>query len=253
VKSLPETGSLFTILRSQEFGGRKECLAMLKAGAVEYAYEPEDESIDPEDFDWTVEPDGDAVLRTTGLWIRYNGLALPVMQGLYLVLNKPAGVECSQKPENHESVFAFFPEPFLKRGLQPVGRLDADTTGLLLLTDDGLFNHAITSPRRKQPKIYRVTFKHPLTDDQVAALEGGVVLRDDPMPTEPATVVRLSDLEADITIAEGRYHQLKRMGAAVGNRVEAIHRHTIGTLELGDLPEGEWRFLTGEEVEELRS
>lgn len=221
---------------------------MLKSGAVEYAYEPEDESIEPEDFNWVVETNGDVVLQTTGLWIRYNGLALPVMQGLYLVFNKPANVECSQKPENHESVFSFFPEPFLKRGLQPVGRLDADTTGLLLLTDDGLFNHAITAPRRKQPKIYRVTFKHPLTDQQVALLEQGVVLRDDPKPTEPATVVRITELEADITIAEGRYHQLKRMGAAVGNRVEAIHRHTVGTLELGDLPEGEWRFLTAEEV-----
>src|SRR5690606_26468195 len=150
--------------------------------------------------------------------------------------------------EVHEPVFAFFPEPFIRRGLQPVGRLDADTTGLLLLTDDGLFNHAVTTPRRKQPKVYRVGMKHPLTDEQVAALERGVLLRDDPRPTEPAIVHRLDDRTADITISEGRYHQIKRMGAAVGNRVESIHRIAVGSLELGDLPEGEWRFLTPDEV-----
>lgn len=251
MKPLRETATLFSLLRSQEFGGRKECLAMLKAGAVEWAHEPEDESIDPVDFDWAVESDGDKVLETSGLWIRYNGLALPVLPALYLALNKPAGVECSHQSEAHESVFSFFPEPFLKRGLQPVGRLDADTTGLLLLTNDGQFNHAVTAPRRKQPKVYRVVMKHPLTDAQIAQLEAGVVLRDDPRPTEPATVRRIGEREADIIISEGRYHQIKRMGAAVGNRVESIHRTAVGTLELGDLPEGEWRFLTGEEVEAL--
>lgn len=248
MKALRGTATLFNIMRSQEWGARKECLVMLRAGAVEWAHEPEDENIEPGDFAWTTERDGDTVLSTQGLWLRCNGLALPVLPALYLALHKPAGVECSHKPESHESVFDFFPEPFISRGLQPVGRLDADTTGLLLLTDDGLFNHAVTSPRRKQPKVYRVTMKHPLTDGQVAALERGVILRDDPRPTEPATVRRTGEREADIVISEGRYHQIKRMGAAVGNRVEAIHRTAVGPLELGDLPEGEWRFLTPEEV-----
>jgi 16S rRNA pseudouridine516 synthase len=120
------------------------------------------------------------------------------------------------------------------------------------LTDDGLFNHAITSPRKKLPKTYRVLLKHPLTDEQIALLETGVVLRDDPKPTEPATVHRAPEgeagREADIIISEGRYHQIKRMGAAVGNRVESIHRTAVGPLELGDLPTGEWRFLTETEV-----
>lgn len=248
MKPLRETASLFNIMRSQEWGARKECIVMLRAGAVEWAHEPEDEDIEPEDFAWTTERDGDTVLATQGLWLRCNGMALPVLPALYLALHKPGGVECSRKPESHESVFDFFPVPFISRGLQPVGRLDADTTGLLLLTDDGLFNHAVTSPRRKQPKVYRVTMKHPLTDEQVSALERGVVLRDDPRPTEPAVVRRISGHEADIVISEGRYHQIKRMGAAVGNRVEAIHRTAVGPLELGDLPEGEWRFLTRDEV-----
>jgi 16S rRNA pseudouridine516 synthase len=225
---------------------------MLKSGAVEWAREPDDEDVDPADFDWAVERDPDAVLETAGLWLRYNGLALPVLSGLYIALHKPAGVECSRNPDAHASVFDIFPEPFLKRGLQPVGRLDADTTGLLLLTDDGLFNHAVIAPRRKLPKTYRVGLKHPLSDEQVAALEKGVVLRDDPAPTLPAVVRRVGGekegREADIVISEGRYHQIKRMCAAVGNRVESIHRTAVGPLELGDLPEGEWRFLAADEV-----
>jgi 16S rRNA pseudouridine516 synthase len=225
---------------------------MLKSGAVEWAREPDDEDVDPADFDWAVERDPDAVLETAGLWLRYNGLALPVLSGLYIALHKPAGVECSRNPDAHASVFDIFPEPFLKRGLQPVGRLDADTTGLLLLTDDGLFNHAVIAPRRKLPKTYRVGLKHPLSDEQVAALEKGVVLRDDPAPTLPAVVRRVGGekegREADIVISEGRYHQIKRMCAAVGNRVESIHRTAVGSLELGDLPEGEWRFLAADEV-----
>ena len=248
---LPSSASLFSLLRSQEFGPRKECLAMLRAGAVEWAHEPEDESVEPEDFDWATERDGDAVLETAGLWIRYNGLALPVLPALYLALHKPAGVECSRTPAAHDSVFSFFPEPFARRGLQPVGRLDADTTGLLILTDDGQFNHALTAPRKTLSKTYRVGLKHPLTDEQIAALERGVVLRDSPEPTAPAVVRRLAEdatgRTADIAITEGRYHQIKRMCAAAGNRVTSIHRTAVGPLELGDLAEGEWRFLTGEE------
>jgi 16S rRNA pseudouridine516 synthase len=250
MKPFPRSATLFNLLRSQEFGGRKECLAMLKVGGVEWAHDPGGD-VEPEDFAWTTEQDGDKVLGTDGLWLRFNGMALPVLPALYIALNKPAGVECSHAPEAHEPVFGFFPPPFLKRGLQPVGRLDADTTGLLLLTSDGTFNHAVTSPRKKLPKVYRVLLKHPLTDEQVSMLEKGVVLRDDPKPTEPATVRRVGEREADIVISEGRYHQIKRMGAAVGNRVESIHRSAIGPLELGDLPEGEWRFLAPEEIEAL--
>jgi 16S rRNA pseudouridine516 synthase len=248
-KPLPPTATVFSLLRSQEFGGRKECLFLLDAGAVEWAHG--DSGADPEALSWTEVRDPDAPLETKLLWLRCNGEALPVLAALYIALNKPAGVECSRSPSSHASVFDMFPPPFLRRGLQPVGRLDADTTGLLLLTDDGLFNHAITAPRRKLPKTYRVGLKHPLTDAQVGALEKGVVLRDDPEPTAPATVRRIAEREADIIITEGRYHQVKRMGAAVGNRVESIHRTAIGPQELGDLAEGAWRHLTGDEIAAL--
>lgn len=249
MKPLPRTATVFALLRSQEFGGRKECLEMLKAGAVEWAHDDgSGEAVEPGDLEWTPVTDPDTELETEGLWLRYNGLDLPVLPGLYIVLNKPAGVECSRNPDAHDSVFDFFPEPFLKRGLQPVGRLDADTTGMLLLTDDGLFNHAVIAPRRKLPKTYRVGLKHPLTDAQIAALEQGVVLRDDPAPTLPAIVRKTGEREADIVITEGRYHQIKRMCAAVGNRVESIHRTAVGVLELGELPEGQWRFLSETEI-----
>lgn len=248
MSGLPKVSTLFAILRSQEFGTRRECLSMLRDGGVEWAIEPEDPGIEPQDFDWHEERDPDAKLETPGLWIRYNGLALPVLPELYLAFHKPANVECSRNPVAHESVFAFFPEPFVRRGLQPVGRLDADTTGLLLLTTDGTFNHDLTAPRRKLVKTYRVTFRHPLTDEQAAQLEAGVFLRDDPEPTAPATVLRLDPCTIDLGITEGRYHQIKRMGGAVGNRVEAIHRIRVGALELGDLPEGEWRFLDPDEI-----
>jgi 16S rRNA pseudouridine516 synthase len=242
------SGRLFDLMRSQEYGGRRECLGLIDSGKVQWGRRenPAGEIV------WTAAEDPLEVLETAGLWLRVDGLELPWLDKVYIAFHKPSNVECSHEPVSHISVFDFFPGPYIVRGLQPVGRLDADTTGLLLLTDDGVFNHDIVSPRRKQPKTYRVGVKHPLTPDQISALENGVILRDDPAPTLPAVVRRLGELEADITITEGRYHQIKRMVAAAGNRVESIHRIAIGPLELGELPEGEWRYLSADEVESLR-
>lgn len=176
----------------------------------------------------------------------------PVENRVYLAFHKPAGAECSRAPSSHRSVFDLLPEEFLRNEVQPVGRLDADATGLLLFTNDGEFNHLLTSPRRKLPKTYRIILRHILSDEQLKSLENGVVLKDDPRPTAPAQLKRLSEREVEITITEGRYHQVKRMLGAVGNRVESIHRITIGELKLGDLAEGKWRNLEAEEVEGLR-
>ena len=168
---------------------------------------------------------------------------------VYLAFNKPAGAECSRAPSSHRSVFDLLPEEFLRSGAQPVGRLDADATGLLLFTNDGKFNHILTSPRRKLPKTYRVGLRQVLTPEQEQRLREGVVLRDDPKPTAPALVTRLSDREAEITITEGRYHQVRRMFVAAGNHVLNLKRISIGGLQLPeDLPEGEWRILTAEEL-----
>lgn len=239
--------TLLALLRAQGFGDKRECLGHIFSGAVSYGHPKQCGTID-----WIAAEDPDETPARENLHLRVHGLELPVLDKLYLALHKPGDVECSRTPDAHASVFEFFPGPYLLRDLQPVGRLDADTTGLLLLTDDGGFNHAVTSPRRKLPKTYRVGLKHPVTPEQIAALEEGVVLRDDPAPTAPARVERIEERVIDITIREGRYHQVKRMAAAVGNRVESIHRTAIGPLSLGDLPEGEWRYLSDDEVRALR-
>jgi 16S rRNA pseudouridine516 synthase len=134
-----------------------------------------------------------------------------------------------------------------------VGRLDEDTTGLLLLTDDGALIHRLTSPKRHVPKVYEVTLKHPVDARQVQALLDGVVLDDDPAPVRAAACEATGARALRLTLTEGRYHQVKRMVAAVGNRVEALHRLQMGTLELDpSLEPGQWRWLTPQEEAALR-
>ena len=177
-----------------------------------------------------------------------------------MLLNKPAGYECSQKPSTYPSVYTLLPGPLRDRGggaaagVQAVGRLDQDTTGLLLLSDDGKFIHRMTSPRHHVPKVYEAEVKHPLSDGQVQRLLDGVVLDDDPKPVRAQACSAVGAQHLRLTLTEGKYHQVKRMVAAVGNRVERLHRSAIGGLLLGpELPEGGWRWLTAQEVESLTS
>ena len=134
------------------------------------------------------------------------------------------------------------------RGVQPAGRLDQDTTGMLLLSDDGAFLHAMMSPRRHVPKRYVATTKHPVTDDMLQALRDGVLLRDETEPLAATDVMRASSHEIAMTITQGKYHQVKRMVAAAGNRVEALVRIAIGGLPMGNLALGEWRYLAPDEL-----
>lgn len=166
----------------------------------------------------------------------------------YLMLHKPKGYECSHKPSAHASVFSLVDVPRVAE-LQVVGRLDQDTTGLLLLTDDGAWLHSLTSPKKIQGKTYLVHCAEPVSEAQLQALRAGVVLRDDPAPTMPASAVLLADNRLRLCIHEGRYHQVKRMLAAVGNAVVDLHREGIAHLQLDDgLPPGAWRWLTDGEV-----
>ena len=140
------------------------------------------------------------------------------------------------------------------QGVQAIGRLDQDTTGLLLMTDDGQFIHRMGSPKHHVPKVYEVTVKHPLDDAHVQKLLAGVVLDDDPKPVRAAACEAVAPLHLRLTLTEGKYHQVKRMVAAVGNRVEALHRSQIGALTLPtELAPGQWRWLSAAEVEALRS
>ncbi len=225
---------------------------MIRNGGVELGLEG------PDGLTWSTAEDPEAAApaayldATRSMQVKAAGFTLPCREHLYLAFHKPADTECSHTPSHHRSVFGFFPEPFLRRGLEAVGRLDADTTGLLLLTDSGAFNHFLTSPRKHVPKTYRVGVKHPISPVQVQMLTAGVELRGDDGTTLPATVELLSDKLCDLTVQEGKYHQVKRMFAAAGNRVETIHRIAIGALRLGDdLAPEQWRALSAAEVASL--
>lgn len=218
------------ILYTQGFGSRRVCAGLLQHGLVRVAGRVVD---DPhEDFD----PEGLVFEVQDQCWV-YQTRAL-------LMLHKPAGYECSQKPRHHASVMSLLPVPLRTRGVQPVGRLDADTTGLLLFTDDGALIHRLTSPKHHVPKVYEVDCKHAVDDTQVQRLLAGVVLDDDPAPVRAAAAERTGERTLALTLTEGKYHQVKRMLAAVGNRVEVLHRSRFGALALpADLPPGQWRWI----------
>ena len=161
----------------------------------------------------------------------------------YIVLHKPADYETSHKPRDYPSVFSLFPDNMRQLDMQAVGRLDADTTGILLITNDGQFNHRMTSPKHKVVKCYRVHLKHPAAPDLCATLMAGVLLHDD-NETVAATAAELhNEHTLLLTITEGKYHQVKRMIAAAGNRVEQLHRLSFGDWTAEDLAVGEWRFI----------
>jgi 16S rRNA pseudouridine516 synthase len=149
-------------------------------------------------------------------------------------------------------VLKLLPAPLRARGVQPIGRLDEDTTGLLLLTDDGQLNHRLSSGKRRVPKVYLATTKHPVDAEQVDRLLAGVVLNDDPAPVAVAAAEIAGNRLLRLTVTEGKYHQVKRMVAAAGNRVEALHREAVGGLSLpADLPMGAWRWLVAVDLEKL--
>ncbi|MCM0613527.1 16S rRNA pseudouridine(516) synthase RsuA [Marinobacter sediminum] len=169
----------------------------------------------------------------------------------YLMMNKPMGVVSATRDSDHPTALDLLP-PAMARNLHFAGRLDADTTGLILLTTDGQWSHRITSPRVNCPKTYRVTLSDPMAEPAVRELERGVLLRNDPTPTKPAQVRVLGDRLIELTISEGRYHQVKRMLAAVGNHVEALHRQRIGKIILDStLETGDYRELTRDEIESV--
>ena len=227
------------LLRSQGFGSRPECRALVYSGRVAVAGVPCDDpfaEIDPVGFEFSV--DGEP-------WV--------FRQFAYLVLNKPQDFECSQKPKHHPSVYTLLPRALVTRGVQAVGRLDEDTTGLLLLSDDGQFIHTYTSPKKKIGKVYDVSVKHPLDSGQIAALLAGVELNDEPAPIAAAACEIRAERLLRMTVTEGKYHLVKRMIAAAGNRVEGLDRVAVGGLSLpDDLPLGKWRWLDAADLDSLR-
>lgn len=193
-----------------------------------------------------------AEIDTAGLVFTVDGVDWPYAEFATLMLNKPAGYECSRKPKHHAGVLELLPAPLRERDVQPIGRLDEDTTGLLLITDDGQLNHVLSSAKRKVPKLYLATTKHPLDQAQIEQLLAGVLLADEPEPIAAAGAEIVGENLLRLTLTEGKYHQVKRMVAAVGNRVEALHREAVGELTLPpDLKPGEWRWLTAADLQKL--
>lgn len=185
--------------------------------------------------------------------VRVDGEPLDPPPGLLLMLHKPAGYTCSTK-DRGRLVYDLLPERFALRSptLSTVGRLDRETSGLLLMTDDGQLLHRIISPKSKLAKVYEATLAEPLRGDEVARFASGtLMLESETTPLLPAELEILSPTEARLTLHEGRYHQVRRMFAAVGNHVQALHRSQVGGLSLGDLPEGEWRMVAEVERMEL--
>ena len=231
------------ILFSQGFGTRRVCAGLVQQGYVSVNGEVQE---DPGVF---FDPDN--------LKFKVQGTEWPYFDRAYLMLHKPNGTECSQKPSTWPSIYTLLPSPLRLRpqkaavqGVQAVGRLDQDTTGLLLLTDDGKFIHRMSSPKHHMPKVYEVTTKHEITEQQVEKLLAGVVLDDSPKPVKAAACEKVSETHLKLTLTEGKYHQVKRMLAAVGNRVEGLHRSAIGNLQLPeDLAPGQWRWILPSELE----
>jgi 16S rRNA pseudouridine516 synthase len=221
--------TLADILFSQGFGTRRHVAALIGQGQVR--------------IDGSVCDDPRELLAVEGLEFSVQGQTWPYRAKALVLLHKPAGFECSTKPRHHPSILTLLPAPLRERGLQPIGRLDEDTTGLLLMTDDGALIHRITSPKHHVHKVYEVTCKHALAADAVARLLSGVVLDDDPAPVRGVACEATGESSLRLTLEEGRYHQVKRMVAAIGNRVEALHRSAVGPWSLPpDLAAGQWRW-----------
>lgn len=226
------------LLQSQGFGSRKECRALVHAGLV---------LVNGEEAE---NPSQDCA--TQNLMLTVDGEDWPYRERALLMLNKPAGYECSQAPRHHPSVYALLPDPIRQRGVQSVGRLDEDTTGLLLFSDDGQFIHVWSSGKKRIPKLYHVGLKHPASEAFVNQLLEGVQLVDEPEPIRAAACVVTGEREIALTVTEGKYHQVKRMVAAASNRVEKLQRYSIGGLCLpDDLEEGEWRWLSEQDLQAL--
>ncbi|MEP6967418.1 MAG: pseudouridine synthase [Pseudomonadota bacterium] len=233
--SKPATARLDRLLANLGYGSRREVQSLIGAGLVVF----DGETL--RDAGWKLPVTPDLPER-----MRVEGAPLDPPAPLTLMLHKPLGVVCSHR-EAGRSLYELLPARWRARDpvLSSIGRLDADTTGLLLITDDGALLHRIISPRNHVGKRYHVTLDRPLKGDEAALFSAGtLVLEGDSAPLAPAELQPLSPTTAHLTITEGRYHQVRRMFAAAGNRVVALHRDRIGALDLpGDLAPGAFRRI----------
>ncbi len=229
---------LVKLLANLGYGSRREVDKLMRAGMVTDA---DGVKLGPKDF-----PGAENV--------RFGGEVLDPPAPLVLVMHKPLGFTCSMTDPG-ETIYELLPPRFSKRnpGINPVGRLDKDTSGMLLLTDDGKFLHRVIHPKSACLKVYRVDLDRPLSGEEAGIFASGeLLLESETKPLLPAGFKVLGEKQALVTLHEGRYHQVRRMFAAVGNHVTSLKRISIGGLELPeDLEEGEWRAVTEGEMDEL--
>ncbi|QWF17845.1 pseudouridine synthase [Lysobacter capsici] len=228
---------LVKLIGNLGYGSRKEVSAMFREGRI-------------------TDPDGEVLYaddKVEHAAIRIDGEPLDPPAGLVLMLHKPTGYTCSTKDPGR-IVYDLLPPRFRLRSplLSTVGRLDRDTSGLLLLTDDGGLLHRIVSPKANLAKVYEAQLAEDLRGDEAAIFASGELeLESEQTPLAPAILETIAPRQARLILTEGRYHQVRRMFAAVGNHVQALHRSRIGGLSLQDLPAGQWRTLDAADLETL--
>jgi len=237
------TSRVDRLLGSMGYGSRTEMARLGKAGGIVL------DGVDLTDVSRRIPVTSDLPGR-----MKVDGQPLDPVPGLVMMLHKPLGMTCSRK-EDGALVYDVLPPRWRRRdpAISTIGRLDKQTTGLLLLTDDGDLLHRVISPRRHVAKVYRATLARPLTgaEGEVFAA-GGLVLEGEDKPLSPAVLEVLSPTEARLTVTEGRYHMVRRMFAAVGNHVEGLHRERVGGLVLpDDLAPGDWRLLEPAQIEAI--
>ena len=237
---MDQTSRVDKLLSSLGYGSRSEIAQLAKAGGLRLDAAP------LVDVTKRIPVTKDLPSRLT-----VNGKALDPLSGVVILLNKPLGMTCSHK-EAGPLVYDILPQRWRRRNpaISTIGRLDKQTSGLLLLTDDGTLLHRVISPRHHIKKTYRATLARPLngTEGDVFA-SGQLMLQGDPKPLAPAELVVVSETEALLTVTEGRYHQVRRMFAAMGNHVEQLHRERLGGLSLPNgMSPGQWRLLSEDEI-----
>ncbi len=232
------------LLANMGYGSRREIEQMVDAGWIR---------LDGEVL--RISDQRIAVEASLSTRMQVRGKPLDPPPGLAtLMLHKPLGVTCSHK-EAGGLVYDLLPDRWRSRdpAISTIGRLDKETSGLLLLTDDGALLHKVISPKRHVPKQYEATLDRPLKGDEAAIFAaGGLLLEGDDKPLLPATMIALDERRARLILTEGRYHQVRRMFAAVGNHVVALHRDRIGGLNLpADLEPGQWRLMTDADIAQV--
>ena len=236
----PPTSRIDKLLGSMGYGSRSEIARLGKVGGIVL------DGADLTDVSKRIPVTPDLPSR-----MEIDGEPLDPVPGLVILLNKPLGMTCSHK-EDGALVYDVLPDRWRRRdpAVSTVGRLDKQTSGLLLLTDVGELLHRIISPKRHVAKVYRAGLARPLEGHESALFASGqIVLEGEDKPLAPALLETISPTEALLTVTEGRYHQVRRMFAAAGNHVETLHRERMGGLVLpDDLAPGEWRLLTPEQI-----